>query len=641
MVDKSFVSAAKRFAAGALLLLTALVFPLSAVAQSRVSGIRVTKDGKEIEPRVTNTLKVLFTGDLHSCAERYPQLIAFIKAERAKAESLGYEVVTLDAGGISFGSIYSALTEIDAAEYRALAMMGCDAYVFGDRDFDLGVTPLAYMFYNAHVGKKDVDPVTGKKLEFPANVTGNVAAKEGDKIFGNAMKYIRKSPYIILTKGKMKVGILGLLGKKAYNSVIPKDDFRYEDPLKIAKLAVDELKAKKVDYIICLYHGGASSKENSEPALLARECPDIDLIVAAHDHEALFAPYMVGNSAIVAAGANGQLVGDVSLSQQAKKNPVGYELKSVPLDIEPDKAGLALLDSLDTKVAGVFARKYRCFPYDVVSFDFKGMAKGVAADGSNPIACEIAKSMYNAVAFHSKAGADTSLLVSLVPGKIIKAAIPEGPLSYAEVFRVLPLGRDIKGNLGYPVVLTYFTGKELKLLCEMNASASDMNPEHSLALYGLSYTYDPAAMKFFKVRKVAVHGKEIDEKGLYPVVSDQNTIRELSVLGENSHGIFSFEPKDANGKPVKAAKDIMVKSLADAYMPTLYMSQWFCLAQYIKNKAVLPDLGPQPAGTVDHSFIFAYGKPALIFVVALALICGSVLAVSRIRKARKRKGAGK
>lgn len=641
MADRPFAAAAKRIAAGAFLLFAAFTVSLPAVAQSSVSGIRATKDGQEIEPRVTNTLKVLFTGDLHSCAEAYPQLIAFIKAERAKAESLGYEVVTLDAGGIAFGSVYSALTEIDAAEYRALAMMGCDAYVFGDRDFDLGVTPLAYMFYNASVGRKDVDPTTGKKLVFPANVTGNVAAKDGDKIFGNAMKYIRKSPYIVLTKGKMKVGVFGLLGKKAYDSVIPKDDFRYEDPLKIAKLAVGELKAKKVDYIICLYHGGVFSRENSEPAQLAKECPDVDLIVGAHDHEALFTPYMVGKTAIVAAGANGKLVGDISFSKQAKKNPVGYGLRSVPLDIEPDKAGLALLDSLDTKVAGVFAKKYGCFPYDVVSFDFKGIDKGVAADGSNPLACEIAKSMYNAVAFHSKAAADTSLLVSLVPGKIIKAAIPEGPLSYAEVFRVLPLGRDIKGNPGYPVVLTYFTGKELRLLCEMNASAPEMNPEHSLTLYGLSYTYDPAAMKLFRVRSVAVHGKEVDDKRLYPVVSDQNTIRELSVLGERSQGIFSLEPKDANGKPVRAAKDIMVKSLSDAYMPTLYMSQWFCLAQYIKNGAGLPDLGPQPAGTVDHSFVFAYGRPAAICAIALALICGSVFVISRIRKAKKRKGGSR
>ena len=57
-----------------------------------------------------NTVKVVFTGALHSCADKYPSLTAFIKQERKAAQENGCGVITLDAGDMAFGSIYSAFT---------------------------------------------------------------------------------------------------------------------------------------------------------------------------------------------------------------------------------------------------------------------------------------------------------------------------------------------------------------------------------------------------------------------------------------------------------------------------------------------------------------------------------------------------
>lgn len=632
MFEKISASVAKCIAVGAL---AVLAFFFSAQTANAKENAESAKNLNASKGDKATTLKVLFTADLHSCVEVYPQLVAFVNSERDKAQQDGYGVITVDAGGMTMGTVYSAVTEIEAAEYRALALMGCDAFVFGNHDFDLGVTPLAYMFYNAHVGKKDVNPITGKKLRFPDNVTGNIAAKDDDKIFGNALKYIGKTPYIILDRGNVKVGIFGLYGKNAYNSTLPKEGFKFEDPLNVAKVVVNELKTRGVDFIVCLSHSGSADKTGNEDVLLAKMCPDIDLIVSGHSHEALYEPYMIGNVAIASAGANGRLLGEATLSKVGEKSVSEYELKEVPVNIKPDPAALALADSIENKVAVVFGKKYGCFPYDVVTYNFTGIQKGVDDNGVNRLAYEVAKSMYNVAAFHSKANADTSALVALVPGKLIESSLGDGPLSYADVFKVLPMGRDSRGNIGYPLVVAKFTGKELKLLCELNSSVAEDDYEHHITFYGLDYTYDPAAMKFFRVRDVMVHGKKVTDSELYTVVADANTISDLSTIGEISKGVLKFVPKNSLGKEVRSMKEITLKSAQDDYMQPLYVSQWFAFAQYIKNNVNLPDMGTLPAGVVDHSFVFAYGRPAVYVLIAVAVVCGVVFLFARLRKKRK------
>ena len=184
---------------------------------------------------VANAVKVLFTGDLHSCADKYPSLTAFIKQERKAAQENGYGVVTLDAGDMAFGSIYSAFTEIDAPEYRQLAIAGYDAFVFGNHDFDLGLTSLAYMFYNRAVTGNSIDPATKENLFFPLNVTANVDANidgnDNDKNFANALKFINHQPYVILERGGLKVGVFGLLGKDAYQTSMVNGKIQYMDPI--------------------------------------------------------------------------------------------------------------------------------------------------------------------------------------------------------------------------------------------------------------------------------------------------------------------------------------------------------------------------------------------------------------------------
>lgn len=92
---------------------------------------------------------VLFTSDLHSCAEQYPKIAAIIEQEREAAQQRGEAFYLLDAGDIAMGSEFHAVIAQQAVEYRAMARMGYDAFIYGNHDFDFGEQAFAQMFKSA------------------------------------------------------------------------------------------------------------------------------------------------------------------------------------------------------------------------------------------------------------------------------------------------------------------------------------------------------------------------------------------------------------------------------------------------------------------------------------------------------------
>jgi 2',3'-cyclic-nucleotide 2'-phosphodiesterase (5'-nucleotidase family) len=49
-----------------------------------------------------NSLAILFTGDMHSCVDKYPQLATFIKQEKLFFEKKGFTVIVVDAGTLQW-----------------------------------------------------------------------------------------------------------------------------------------------------------------------------------------------------------------------------------------------------------------------------------------------------------------------------------------------------------------------------------------------------------------------------------------------------------------------------------------------------------------------------------------------------------
>ena len=583
-----------------------------------------------------NTIKVIFTGDLHSCAEKYPFLTSFIRQERENAQEDGYGVVTLDAGDIAFGTIYSAFTEIDATEYRQLALAGYDAFVFGNHDFDLGLTSLSYMFYNSRIQGNSINPVTNTLVDWPINITANIDAGE-DKDFSQALPYIGHQRYIILEKAGMKVGVFGILGKNAYETSAVKGKLLWKDPVEVAKQIIPALQKAGVDFIIALSHSGALARENSEDARLATECPEINLIVSGHDHEALAKPFMVGNTAIVSAGANGALIGEVDLLKTDGGVKVeDYKILPVPEDITPDPATRIIVDKLKEKVEDQFGKRYHSSLFDVIDTVRTPLSIRTDSTGFNPMGYDVAKAIFNAAYFLTEIGIDSSRLISVVPDGVLRQQLPAGPVTYNDIFNSLSLGRDSRKNPGSQLVVVYLKGSEIKKICEFNCSSATENPDTHMSFYGINYTYNSRLPKFFRVKYVYIHGKKIVSSDLYPVVTDIYTANNVSLAGEKSHGLLSLDPKNKDGKEVPDIERYcsLRGTAAGWFLDNADIQEWYAYAVYLRDKVILGDSYPVPAATNKPSYL-----PYIIFgglcILALLLIDFVIRSLKKKKKAAK------
>ena len=69
--------------------------------------------------------------------------------------------------------------------------------------------------------------------------------------------------------------------------------------------------------IACVSHSGTWEDEKvSEDEILAKNVPDIDLIVSGHTHTQLAEPILQGDTCIVSCGEYGKNLGTISMTQK-------------------------------------------------------------------------------------------------------------------------------------------------------------------------------------------------------------------------------------------------------------------------------------------------------------------------------------
>ena len=88
--------------------------------------------------------------------------------------------------------------------------------------------------------------------------------------------------------------------------------------MKASKQTEEKLKKKEdVDMIACVSHSGTwDDADKSEDEILAKEVPDIDLIISGHTHSQLDKPIQHGNTYIVSCGEYGKNLGTISMTQK-------------------------------------------------------------------------------------------------------------------------------------------------------------------------------------------------------------------------------------------------------------------------------------------------------------------------------------
>lgn len=601
------------------------------------------------------TLTILFTNDIHSSANPralpyqpslvrgadtlrlvggFARLSTLIKRERAIGEKNHSALILVDAGDVAMGTLFHSVYQSEAFELRSLARMGYDACTFGNHDFDYGAEGVGKMLLSAF-GSNDT-----AFYKFPYMLAANIKPYNQSTLeAGYKAAGVRNS--VMIERNGVKIGLIGLLGDGAYSVISEKENLQYLPFVETAKREVTLLKKQGADFIVAISHGGTLSKgsdskakKKSQDGILAQEVQGIDAIISGHDHEYLHSPLVINNTVIGSAGAYNCMLGKMVL---AKDSLLSYDLLPITKDVAVDTAIQSWIDSIEHKISLTFNADLGICPFDTITILNREYTTDLDCDGNLDLGALIARS-YKHVALKYLPNLNKKELVAVIPFGVIRNTLAKGSVTYNDVFNVLSLGKGPGGNVGYPLVVAWLNGKELKDVCEMVATVSPGMGDARLFFDGLTFTYNNHKLPFTKVTGVKVNGVPVNNKKLYPVVTGMYTAKLIGLLKEESYGILSAQPKDKDGNLIEDFNKIIIKKLDNPIagksdtIQTMDMSEWLAFAEYLQKEG-----GDAPVGksAVNKSNPIIY----LLYLVELVFL-GFIIAGLR-KLWRKLKSARK
>ena len=539
-------------------------------------------------------LDVLFTHDTHSHLNSYSTIVngkqkevggfARIKTLIDEKKKENPDTLILDGGDFSMGTLIQTVYTTEAAELRMLGYLGCDVTTFGNHEFDYRSSGLADMLKTAKNSGETVPKLVVCNVDWDAMEKEGLS--KGQKQIESAFETYGVKDYVVIQKGGVKIAVLGVFGKDALECA-PTCELEFKDPVESAKNTVEEIKKKEdVDMIACVSHSGTWEDEKvSEDETLAKEVPDIDLIISGHTHTQLDQPIRHGNTYIVSCGEYGRNLGSISMTQKKDKRwkMNTYKLIPVTKNVKSDQAAQKqidkFMDTVDTNYLVNFGyTKDQVLAENDIKFNSLGEMETKHEELNLG---DIISDAYVYAVENSEGYDGRPVDVAVVPSGTVRDTYTKGDITVEKVYNSFSLGIGKDGLAGYPLITAYLTGKELKLVAEVDASVSDYMTTARLYCSGMNFTYNPHRMILNKVTDcyLTKDGKreEIQDDKLYKVVTDLYTGQMLGSVTDVSYGLLKIEPKDKNGKLLKNLED---EAITDGKTE---LKAWVAIARYMQS----------------------------------------------------------
>ncbi len=539
-------------------------------------------------------LDVLFTHDTHSHLNSYSTIVngkqkevggfARIKTLIDEKKKENPDTLILDGGDFSMGTLIQTVYTTEATELRMLGYLGCDVTTFGNHEFDYRSGGLADMLKTAKNSGETVPKLVVCNVDWDAMEKEGLS--KGQKQIESAFETYGVKDYVVIQKGGVKIAVLGVFGKDALECA-PTCELEFKDPVESAKNTIEEIKKKEdVDMIACVSHSGTWEDEKvSEDETLAKEVPDIDLIISGHTHTQLDQPIRHGNTYIVSCGEYGRNLGSISMTQKKDKRwkMNTYKLIPVTKNVKSDQAAQKqidkFMDTVDTNYLVNFGyTKDQVLAENDIKFNSLGEMETKHEELNLG---DIISDAYVYAVENSEGYDGRPVDVAVVPSGTVRDTYTKGDITVEKVYNSFSLGIGKDGLAGYPLITAYLTGKELKLVAEVDASVSDYMTTARLYCSGMNFTYNPHRMILNKVTDcyLTKDGKreEIQDDKLYKVVTDLYTGQMLGSVTDVSYGLLKIEPKDKNGKLIKNLED---EAITDGKTE---LKAWVAIARYMQS----------------------------------------------------------
>lgn len=587
----------------------------------------------------------------------YARLASAVEQIRNEKAALSEPVLLLSAGDYIGGSPYSWLIPHGyAMELKLKQMIGYDAVVIGNHEYDYGPDILADYFIEAGYPAAHDQTVI---------LASNTVAPPDHPLASKGL--YRESKIIVLENG-LKVGLFGLIGKQAISYTTANEPVSFASQHETAERLVGQLRAEGADLIIAIAHSRVE-----EDIELARAVPGIDVIIGGHSHTVLEEPIIENGTIIVHTGSLLKYLGRLDIAYNIADGNVRLR------NIEQEVPYLLLLDynyPLDPEINAVI-EEHTLLLNELISLHTDGRFQHVLDtvmlsefDILNyPPLQESTLGNFVADAMRlvteEKTGhkvdfalqANGSIRGSVTPGTMPHAL---GKVSVYDLGELVGLGIGPDGYAGYSIVAAYLTGEEMMRVMEVAALLSEMlGDTYFLQFSGLRYSYNPGNAILFTVpfldlpipttrsvinaERYTGEGRqgsddqfylplEHGDEELYCLVTDSYIVSFLPMVGEMLPQL-DIVIKDKDGNPVDADNlDSLVVNL-DGHD----LKVWAAVLEYAAGQPIgasgLPEADYYYAVTAGRiTKAWSFPLVVLPIMAAAALVVIVVLLVRRIRR---------
>lgn len=378
----------------------------------------------------------------------------------------------LDAGDEMQGTLPSNLT-YGKVTIEAFDLMGIQAAAVGNHDFDWTADTLRERMRESEypwVAANIVDSVTGQR---PAWVT----------------------PWRMVRAGSYQVAVVGYITAETKSIVAPQNmsGLRVDSGYASIRGALEEARAANPDFLILLTHSGGRCDSVAcagEVFDLARSLPPgtVDVIVSGHSHTLI--DQDSSGVPIVQARSNGTAIGVVDLIRTAAGG------RRVDIDVRTTWADQVTPDSA---IAALVARAVRTTD---------SLARVVVTDIALPMnrtGRQYALGNLLADGLRNVLRTD----VALMNNGGIRADVAAGPLTYGQLFTVMPFQNQ--------AVRVTLTGRQLREVAEASIAADGPDAHVS----GMTITYDASKPAGKRVRDIRLaNGKRPKDNERYTLATN-------------------------------------------------------------------------------------------------------------------------
>lgn len=574
--------------------------------------------GQEVQAKQeTKQVDVIFTHDTHSHLNSFSTVadgenqvrggFAKIKTLVERQREKNPDTLVLDGGDFSMGTLVQTVYETEAAELRMLGEIGCEVTTLGNHEFDYRSKGLANMLKTAAASGDTIPAMVVCNVDWEAMEKEGL--NEGQSLIAEGFETYGVKDYVVLQKGEVNIAVTGVFGKDSL-ACAPTCELLFSDPVEAVKETVAKIQeSEDVDMIVCVSHSGTWEDESkSEDEILAKNVPELDLIVSGHTHTKLEEPIVHGDTYIVSAGEYGMNIGSLSMKQKenGRWSMERYELLAVDETVEPDTGAQEKTDrffeAVDTGYLADFGyTREQVLAVNEVEFcDLSALSEEHEEQNlGNIMSDAYVYAVTNSPDFDGR-----TVDVAVVPSGTVRDTYTTGDITVESVFNSFSLGIGRDGIPGYPLISVYLTGEELKTAAEIDASISDYMTTARLYTSGLQFSFNPKRLILNKVTDVYLVAEdgsrvELEDEKLYHVVADLYSGQMLSAVTDMSYGLLSLVPKYADGTPIEDFEDVIIMENGRE------LKAWDAIARYM---ASFPDTDGDGIANVPAAYSENQGR---------------------------------